>query len=579
MQRVAHEHVCKLYDHHVLEDGRLFGMVLELLEKGTLEQLLAESPRRIREFEVVRMTFDVLAALLFMHEKSVIHRDIKPSNIMLTEVNGLIVYKLIDLSISAVEQEAREDVSRTLRTGTTSLRGVVGTPHYMSPEQFAGDSIVSTQTDLWSLGVVVFECLSGRLPFAPSEHDRNRIAYAIVNAVAPELIDVVEEVGVVSDGMNDFVGKALQKELGQRFGTAAEMRAALHEMLSTPGDTAFSLFISYRVWCDKEFAEALFRAASACQLKPGRENRLKVYLDKVRIVDGLRFDVNFAKGLANSTVFAPLLSASCLKNFVELGQEDKEDFVLAEWIMALELEKQGIVKAIFPIVMGEQGKDGKYSETFFESLRNGRVSWSASDGSHDAGSGVIPDVVSAKSNAKAREFLGMLDPPVELSEELTVDAVVKKVLKFQAILLHFDNDAISSADGMQQLVRVDSAHGTRAKAIARSFVAQKCAERILKVVKREKGVNWWREAQQQHVPSSSVSSSRQLAADSGRPHRNAILLRSESEPTEGSRSMLDDAVEGQAVPSQPTAGAMATKGVGLWPRWPPPIFDAVFGAA
>jgi hypothetical protein len=289
--------------------------------------------------------------------------------------------------------------------------------------------------------------------------------------------------------------------------------------------------------------------------------------------------VNFAKGLANSTVFAPLLSASCLKNFVELGQEDKEDFVLAEWIMALELEKQGIVKAIFPIVMGEQGKDGKYSETFFESLRNGRVSWSASDGSHDAGSGVIPDVVSAKSNAKAREFLGMLDPPVELSEELTVDAVVKKVLKFQAILLHFDNDAISSADGMQQLVRVDSAHGTRAKATARSFVAQKCAERILKVVKREKGADWWREAQQQHVPSSSVSSSRQLAADSGRPHRNAILLRSESEPTEGSSSMLDDAVEGQAVPSQPTAGVMTTKGVGLWPRWPPPTFDAVYAVA
>ena len=92
------------------------------------------------------------------------------------------------------------------------------------------------------------------------------------------------------------------------------------------------MFISYRVWCDHDFAEALFKAASKCQLRPGREHRMKVYLDKVRIVDGQRFDENFIKGLANSTVFTPLLSANCLKSFVELGQTDKEDFVLMEWM-------------------------------------------------------------------------------------------------------------------------------------------------------------------------------------------------------------------------------------------------------
>ena len=136
--------------------------------------------------------------------------------------------------------------------------------------------------------------------------------------------------------------------------------------------------------------------------------------------------------------------------------------MLAEWIMALELQSRGIIKAIFPIVMGEQGEDGKYSQTFFEDLRDGRVSWPASDGVYDAGSGTISDQVSAKSTAKAREFLSMLDPPVELSEELTVDAIVKKILTFQAILLHFENDSIDSADGMAQLVRVNSSHGMRA---------------------------------------------------------------------------------------------------------------------
>ena len=62
------------------------------------------------------------------------------------------------------------------------------------------------------------------------------------------------------------------------------------------------------------------------------------------MVDGQRFDVNFAKGLSNSTVFVPIMSANCLKSFVELGRADKEDFVLTEWIMALELCKRGVVK-------------------------------------------------------------------------------------------------------------------------------------------------------------------------------------------------------------------------------------------
>ena len=98
------------------------------------------------------------------------------------------------------------------------------------------------------------------------------------------------------------------------------------------------------------------------------------------------------------------------------------------------------------------------------------MSWPAADGFHQAGSGVIPDVVSAKSVAKAREFLGMLDPPVTLSQEMTLSAVVKKILTFQAVLLHFENDQIDSLDGMQ-LVRVNSTHGKRAWEIARKHVA------------------------------------------------------------------------------------------------------------
>jgi hypothetical protein len=254
----------------------------------------------------------------------------------------------------------------------------------------------------------MFESLSGVLPFAHGETDHFKIGHAVGDpaVLAQPLEELVEDVRGVTEGMRALVAKALQKDLSQRFGSAVEMRKTLHTMSKLQDYKTFGLFISYRAWCEKLFAEALYRAASACELQqqPGRQNRMAVYLDTVCIVDGQRFDVNFAKGLANSTVFAPLLSASCLKNFVELGQEDKEDFVLAEWIMALELQSQGIVKAIFPIVIGD-GLQG--SRSFVKALRDSSpISWPASEGSHEAGSGAIPNVVSVKSTAKARECLG-----------------------------------------------------------------------------------------------------------------------------------------------------------------------------
>eukprot|EP01047_Picozoa_sp_COSAG01_P016273 COSAG01_NODE_830_length_13271_cov_2.845278_3_plen_626_part_00 len=344
-------------------------------------------------------------------------------------------------------------------------------------------------------------------------------------------------VGVVTEGVVEFVARALQKDLAQRFGSAAEMLASLEHSLTTSGVQRFDLFISYRVWCDKDFAQALFRAMSASAMRGGREFSMRVYLDKVRLLDGQRFDIGFIRGrklllliasrvllpavlaqsfcdsiwpdwlpnrgtvshtvaifaaVAASTVFAPLLSAKCIEGFLELEHTDREDFVLMEWLVALELQRRGIIKAILPISIGEQGRDGTFSQSFFEELRNGKV-----------GGRPLPDVVSHKTTAKAQEFLGMLKPPLALSgSTLSVKGTVMELLKFQAVLLHFENDAVtkkvqqisggggSAAAAAAQLVRAGSQPlpalvaplPLSSQKIALSHAATVCAERAAAVV-------------------------------------------------------------------------------------------------
>ena len=214
--------------------------------------------------------------------------------------------------------------------------------------------LVDTRTDLWSLGAVIFYLLAGRKPFAEAQTDEFFIADAIRNSTpAPALQEVIEEVGAVTEEVAEFVANALEKDRARRFQSAAEMAASLEQKLAAGANGGadgaqqrFDFFISYRVWCDAGFAEALFKAVSAPNAVLSRTNTtgsisslgdngehygmeensisgnggaVRVYLDKVRLLDGQRFDIGFICGLASSTVFGPLLSGSCLKSFVELG--------------------------------------------------------------------------------------------------------------------------------------------------------------------------------------------------------------------------------------------------------------------
>jgi serine/threonine protein kinase len=180
-----------------LEGGALFGMCLEYLGGGSLQQLMDGAPEgRIRQFEVARMAFHILPALQHIHQLGVIHRDLKPANIMITQDDeqGAHLFKLIDFGISVLSSAAAahgQAAATLLQTNTSGLCKFLGTRHWMSPEQCTGQRITAA-TDLWSLGAVMFAALSGRQPFAHGVADEFAVAQAIVNDVAPRLDSAIE---------------------------------------------------------------------------------------------------------------------------------------------------------------------------------------------------------------------------------------------------------------------------------------------------------------------------------------------------------------------------------------------------
>jgi eukaryotic-like serine/threonine-protein kinase len=140
-------------------DGELPFIVMELLEGETLAATLRRSGR-MTAAETFTIVDQVAKALARAHEIGVVHRDLKPANIFLSQSSdGTPVAKVLDFGIAKIVDE--ETISRDL----TETGALLGTPHYMSPEQIDGARYVDLRADLWSLAVIAFECLTGRRPF------------------------------------------------------------------------------------------------------------------------------------------------------------------------------------------------------------------------------------------------------------------------------------------------------------------------------------------------------------------------------------------------------------------------------
>lgn len=206
--KLDHPHIAPLIDSG--ETDYLLWFVMPFVGGETLRHLLRRE-RQLPILRAVRIATDVLGALTHAHERGLAHRDIKPDNIVCAEAGAI----LVDFGIARAIASSGED--RVTRSGF-----VVGTEEYMSPEQAGGSPDIDGRTDLYSLGVVLFEALAGRPPFSAAS------AAAVLDMqqhhAPPELRRLRRD---VPRDLADVVLKALAKAREARWQSAAEMRQAL----------------------------------------------------------------------------------------------------------------------------------------------------------------------------------------------------------------------------------------------------------------------------------------------------------------------------------------------------------------
>ncbi|MEU2116710.1 protein kinase [Streptomyces sp. NPDC016459] len=210
--KLSHTNIVSVFDtgEDTLDGAVMPYIVMEYVEGQPLGSVLASDIRQYGAMpadKALKVTADVLAALEVSHEMGLVHRDIKPGNVMTTK-RGIV--KVMDFGIA-----------RAMQSGVTSMTQtgmVVGTPQYLSPEQALGRA-VDARSDLYSVGIMLFQLLTGRLPF--DADSPLAIAYAHVQEepVAPSTVN-----RAVTPAMDALVARALRKNPNERFPSAAAMR-------------------------------------------------------------------------------------------------------------------------------------------------------------------------------------------------------------------------------------------------------------------------------------------------------------------------------------------------------------------
>jgi serine/threonine-protein kinase len=221
--RIQSEHVARVLDVGALDDGGPY-MVIEFLEGRDLAHELKER-KALPVGEAVDYVLQASEAVAEAHALGIVHRDLKPANLFRTRrSDGSALIKVLDFGIS----KALAHEGQTARSVAHTTQGVLGSPCYMSPEQVQRPRAVDTRSDIWSIGVILYELLAGAPPFIAETP--LSIWSAVMTTPAPSIRALRPD---VPEGLDDVIRKCLEKEQASRYADIIELASALGPYTTT----------------------------------------------------------------------------------------------------------------------------------------------------------------------------------------------------------------------------------------------------------------------------------------------------------------------------------------------------------